>query len=141
MFLLFHTALSKCFLYSRVGILDSPMVQQSLLPLPRIRSRWFLFIRSGKSSLPFNLFTTYLLKSYLPQSSLSHLSKSGNLKISLLLLFLVRYPPSTTTLRFPHSSSMYFRLGKSTTFPVPSISSPSSSSSTVTSLFEGFLLQ
>ena len=30
------------------------MVQQFLPWLPRIRSRWFLIIRSGKSSLPFN---------------------------------------------------------------------------------------
>ena len=58
-----------------------------------------------------------------------------------MLLFLVSYPSLTTTLRFPHSSSMNISLGKSIKFPIPSISIPSSSSSTVTTLFEGFLLQ
>ena len=38
-FLLFHTALLKCFINSRISILDSPLVQQSLSRLPRIRSR------------------------------------------------------------------------------------------------------
>ena len=48
-----------------------------------------------------------------------------------LLLFLVNYPPSKTTLRFPHSSSMNINLGKSIQFPIPSISIPSCSPSTV----------
>ena len=32
MFLLFHTTLSKCFLYSRVGILDSPWCNNPYCP-------------------------------------------------------------------------------------------------------------
>ena len=41
------------------SVLRSKMVQQFLSGIPRIKSRWFLFIRSRKSSLPFNLCTTY----------------------------------------------------------------------------------
>ena len=42
------------------------MIQQFLSRLPKIGSRWFLFIWSGKSSLIFKLFTTY------PQEKSNH---------------------------------------------------------------------
>ena len=59
-----------------------------------------------------------------------------------LLLFLLSSPPSTTALRFPHYfSPMNISLGKAIQFRIPSASVPSSSSSTVTTFFEGFLLQ
>ena len=60
---------------------------------------------------------------------------------SCLLLFLVSYPPLTTTLRFPHSSPMNISPGEPIKFLIPFIPIPSSSSSTVTSLFELFPLQ
>ena len=122
-------------------------MQQFLLRLPRIRSRWLLFTRSGKSSRPFNLFTTYhkenviTKKSCLPQSRLLHLPQSGYQQgcetsdFLFLLLFLVSYPPSTTALRFPQSSLMNIRLGNSTKFPIPSVSLPPSSFSTVRTLY------
>ena len=58
-----------------------------------------------------------------------------------LLLFLINYLPSKATLRLPHSSSMNISLGKSIEFPIPSISIPSCSSSSVLTLFEGFPFQ
>ena len=53
------------------------------------------------------------------------------------MLFLVNSPPSTTTLRFPHSSSINISLGKSTKFLRPYMTVPFSSSSTITILSEG----
>ena len=49
--------ISQCILAFRFS-----MLQQCLSRLPRISSRRFLFIRSGKSSFSFNLYTTYLQK-------------------------------------------------------------------------------
>ena len=129
------------------------MVQQLLSYLPRIRSGWFLFIRSGKSSLPFNVFTIYpkkcnhkknhtyfnLVYSICHRVDIYKLVKLLTSSFCYLLLFLVSNPPLTTTLRFPHSSSLNISLGNSIKFPVPSILIPSSSSSTVTTLFEGIL--
>ena len=54
MFFLFYPTLLKCFIYSRVGLI----VLQFLSHLPRLRSRWLLFIRTEKIYLLFNLFTT-----------------------------------------------------------------------------------
>ena len=54
MFFLFHPALLKRFIYSRVGLI----VLQFLSHLPRHRSRWLLFFRTEKIYLLFNLFTT-----------------------------------------------------------------------------------
>ena len=46
------------------------------------------------------------------------------------LIFLVSSPPSLTTTRFPHSSSMNTSLGESSKFPMSSVSIQHSSSST-----------
>ena len=54
------------------------------------------------------------------------------------LIFLVSFPPSRTTMRFPHSSSMNTSPGESSTFPISSISIQSSSSSTMTLFSEEF---
>ena len=119
------------------------MVQQSKSHLPRIKSRWFLFIRSGKSSLLIYLLPTHkkcnnkkndtylnLIYSIRQRVDIYRLVKLLTTSFYYLLLFLVNYPPSTTTLRFPHSSSINISLDKSVKFPVPSISIPFSSSST-----------
>ena len=121
------------------------MVQQSLSCLPRIRSRWFLFIRSEIYLLPtykkcdckknhahFNLHFQFFI---------GDIYRLVKLDFLVLLLFLVNYPPSMTTLRFQHSSSMNISLGKSMKFPVPVILILSCSSSNVLTLFEGFSLQ
>ena len=112
------------------------------------QSRYLKFYMVQQSSLAKNLFTTYPQKmlpqgkSYLPQSCLQHLSKSGHIQpfktsdFLFLSLFLVSSPPLTTTLKFPHSSLMNISPGKSNNFSIPSISIPSSSSSTVTTLFD-----
>ena len=54
------------------------------------------------------------------------------------LVFLVSFPPSLTTMTFPHSSSMNTSLGESSTFPISSMSMQSSSSSAMALFSEGF---
>ena len=88
---------------------------------------------------------TWLLKN---KCHLQHLSHSGYLidysKMSdffFWLIFRVSSPPSLTTMRFSHSSSIYASLGESSKFPISSLSI-SSSSSLVQQLFlKGYLLQ
>ena len=58
-----------------------------------------------------------------------------------LLIFPVSSPPSTNTLRFPHSSWMNTILSKSSKFPVSSISIPSSSSLTIIFFLKGCAIQ
>ena len=121
------------------------MVQQALLRLPRIRSRWFLLSRSEIYILPShkkcNRTTNYtysILSIAFVTEWTSIACKTSD--FPFLLLSLVNYPPSTTTLRFPYSSSMNICLGKSIKFPIQSISIPSCSSWTVLTLFEDFPL-
>ena len=154
-FLLCHTGLLKCFIYSRVGILDSPWCNNPCRAYKELGQGDFY--SSNQEKVPILLI--YLLpthKKYNHKKNHTYLNLDYSLchKVDIyrllklltssfcyLLLFLVSYPPSTTTLKFPHSSSINIRLSKSIKFPIPSISIPSSSSSTVTTLFEGFLLQ
>ena len=68
------------------------------------------------------------------QSRLQHLQQSGHLEACkmcdfFLLIFLGSSPPSTTTLKSPHSLLMNTSQGKFSKFPMPSISIPSSFSS------------
>ena len=53
------------------------------------------------------------------------------------LIVLLSSPPSLTSMRFSHSSSMNTSPGESSKFPMPSISIPSSPSSTITTFSEG----
>ena len=67
----------------------------------------------------------------------STIKKSQNIMSRVV----VSYLPLTTILRFPNSESMNISQGKSTKFPIPSTSTTSSSSSVVTTLPKGYLLQ
>ena len=146
MFLLFDTALLKCFVYTRVGILDYPRCKNPCCAHEELgQGDFYSFDQKLINYLPTKHVTarTTILFSILSIA----FAQSGHLqacKISgflFLLLFLINYPPSKTTLRFPHSSPMNISLGKSVKFPIPSISIPSCCSSTVLTLFEGFPLQ
>ena len=59
---------------------------------------------------------------------------------SSVSIFVVSSPPSMTTLRFTHSSLMSISPGKTTNFPIPSLSILPSSSSNITTLSGGDLL-
>ena len=120
----------KMFHLQQSRYLRFSMVQQSLSRLQRIRSRWFLLF--SKEKVPFLLI--YLLPTHKKCNhkknhnylnlvySICHrvdiyrLVKLLTFSFCYLLLFLVSYLPSTTTLRFPHSSSMNISLGKSIKF-------------------------
>ena len=123
------------------------MVQESLLRLPKVRSRWFLFIRSEIYILPNH-------KKYNPKKNHTYLNlvytichrvdiyRLQNFWPPLSVIISSKlYPPSTIALRFPYSSSINISLGKSTKFPIPSISILSCPSSTVLTLFEDLPLQ
>ena len=123
------------------------MVQESLLRLPKVRSRWFLFIRSEIYILPTH-------KKYNPKKNHTYLNlvytichrvdiyRLQNFWLPLSVIISSKlYPPSTIALRFPHSSSINISLGESTKFPIPSISILSCPSSTVLTLFEDLPLQ
>ena len=154
-FLLFPTALLKCFIYSRVGTLDSPWCNNSCRTYQELGQGDFYSFDQEK--VPFLLICllstqkkcnhkknhTYfnLVYSICHRVDIYKLVKLLTSSFCYLLLFLVSNPPLTTTLRFPHSSSLNISLGNSIKFPAPSILIPSSSSSTVTTLFEGIHLQ
>ena len=173
-FLLFHTALLKCFIYSRVGVLDSPWCNNPCSAYQELGQGDFYSFDQEKVTflLIYSLHThkkcnqkknhTYLnlVYSICHRVDIYRLVKLLTFSFCYLLLFLVShflviiyiisvicyyfcyyYLLSTITLRFPHSSSMNISLGKYVKFPIPSISIPSISSSTVTNLFEVFLLQ
>ena len=55
----------------------------------------------------------------------------------LWVIFLVSSPSSLTTMRFPYSSWINTSLGESSSFPVLSISIPSSFFSAITTVLEG----
>ena len=136
------------------------MVLQFLSSLPRIRSKQFLFIQSGKSFLLFNLFNTYLQKRFnqkkkqcynwftifymrikeqlSPMTFFTEWISIGFKNVWLLLFIVdnISSKLSKITLRFQHSSSIFSSLGKSPNLPLPS-----SSSTTLTNFFlEGCLL-
>ena len=132
------------------------MVEQFQKRLAGNKSKRFLFTWAGsffsfksfttdsqekKSYLTDSQYSTFILKKY---CLLWHLPRSGHLLLACktpgffyLLIFLVSSPPSTNTLRFPHSSWMNTILGKSSKFPMSSKSIPSSSSLTITIFSEG----
>ena len=136
-FLLFHTALLKCFIYSSAGILESPWCNnpcqggfysfdQEKVPFLLI----YLLPTHKKCNNKKNHTYPNLIYSMCYRVYIYRLVKLLTSSFYYLLLFLVTYPPSATTLRFPHSSSTNISLGKSIKFPIPSISIPSSSSPT-----------
>ena len=120
--LLFSISLLKRFIYRRVNTpYKFSQVQQFLPHLPRIRSRQYILISSGKSFLPLKLPTACLQEKFRQKNNLAYLTdleyftcllkkrsrlyqilQSGHLwacKPSgfFLLLFVVSSPPSTTT--------------------------------------------
>ena len=116
----------KTFHLQQSRYLRFSMVQQSLSRLQRIRSRWFLLF--NKEKVPFLLI--YLLPTH---KKCNHKKNHNYLNLiysicrrvdnyelvklltssfCYLLLFLISYPPLTTTLRFPHSSSLNISLGQ-----------------------------
>ena len=129
-FLLFHTALLRCFIYSRVGILDSSL----------------------RNSLPFHLI--YLLPTHLPtkKCNLKKIHTYFNIVQSICqrveIYRLVKLLTSSSFHYFQEAlyHHDYFKIsiffihetgpGKSNKSSMPSISIPSSSSSTVTTLFD-----
>ena len=132
-FLLFHMALLKCLICSRVGILDCPWVQQFLSRLPRIRFRWFLSFDQKK---------VYFLLIYWLLSAKKSNHKKYHAYLNLVYSICHRFDiyrlvklltstfwytgsklstMNTTTWRLPHSSLINISLGKSTKFPIPSI--------------------
>ena len=144
-FLLLNTALLKCFVYSKVGILDYPWCNNPCHAYQELdQGDFYSFDQKFIYYLPTkNVTARKTMLTSISSTTFVRVDIYRLVKIDLLvlLLFLVNYPPSTTTLRFPHSSSMNISLGKSIKFPIPSISIPSCSSSTVLTLFEGFPLQ
>ena len=74
---------------------------------------WFLLLNHEKNSFSFNLFSTYLKKNY---------RKKNHSYLNLVY-------------RICHKVNIY-RLGKPTKFPILSISVPTSSSSTISTLSE-----
>ena len=144
-FLLSDTAPLKCFVYSRVGILDYPWCKNPCCAYQELGQgdfysfdQKFIYCLPTKNVTARKTMLTSISSTTFVRVDIYRLVK---LDFLVLLLFLVNYPPSMTTLRFPHSSSMNISLGKSIKFPIPSISIPSCSSSTALTLFEGFPLQ
>ena len=134
-FLLSHSDLLKCFIYSRVGILGSPWCKNSCRAYQELSQVDFYSFDQEK--VPFLLIYllpthkkcnhkknhTYLnlVYSICHRVDICRLVKLLTFSFCYLLLFLVSYPSSTTTLRLPHFSSMNISLGKSIKFPIPSI--------------------
>ena len=145
-FLLFDTALLKCFVYSRVGILDYPWCNNPCCAYQELGQgdfysfdqKFIYYLPTKNVTARKTILTSILSVAFVTEWTSQACKTSGFL---FLLLFLINYPPSKTTLRFPHSSPMNISLGKSVKFPIPSISIPSCCSSTVLTLFEGFPLQ
>ena len=109
-FLLFHIALLKCFIYSRVAVSYIIFLSNYLLPIQKKN------LPQEKSCLS-NWFT--IIRMLVDETILPILSVTAWTSITLenvwlfLLTFLVRFPPSTNTARFPHSLLMKTSLGKS----------------------------
>ena len=131
-FLLFHTALIKCFICSRVvGILNSTWCNNSCRVDQELgQGDFYNSIRKKFTSFQFIYYLFAKNKSNHKKNhaylnlifSICHRFHICRLvKLLFLSLFPVSSPPSTTTWRLPHSSSMNSSLGKSTRFPIPSI--------------------
>ena len=123
-FFLFQTALLKCFIYSRVGTLDSPWSNNPCRTYQELGQGDFYSFDQEK--VPF--FLIYLLSTHKKcnhkknhnypnlvynnchRMDIYRLIKLLTSSFCYLLLFLVSYPPSITTLRFPHSSLMNISL-------------------------------
>ena len=129
MFFLFHSALLKCFIYSRVGLI----MLQFLSRLPRLRSRWFLFIRTEKIYLLFNLFTNCSQKRWTTRKIMLTL-------ISTVAFSIENISSKVSTNNHFKNSSMNISQKKSTNFPKTSISIPSISPSTIANLSGGLHL-
>ena len=146
MFFLFHPALLKCFIYSRVGLI----VLQFLSHLPRLRSRWLLFFRTEKNYLLFNLFTICSQKWWTTRKIMLFLILTIAFSIELtyiglwnfwfLLFTNISSKASTTNNHFKNSSMNISQKKKSTNFPKPSMSIPSISPSTIATLSGGLHL-
>ena len=130
------------------------MVDQLLSGVARLGSKRFLFIWLEKIFLSFKLFTTdpqeksclpnsfrifqMVIQEILNKCYLQCLSQSEHLQACKTSDFFLLFNTSSkfsmilTTLRFTHSSSMNTNLGKSSKFSVSFISTPSSSSSSIT---------
>ena len=130
MFFLFHPALLKCFTYSRVSLI----VLQFLSRLPRLRSRWFLFIRTEKIYLLFNLFTKCSQKQWTTRKIMLTLTSTIAFSIEN-----ISSKVSTINNHFKNSS-MNISQTKSTNFPKTSISILSISPSTIATLSGGLHL-
>ena len=129
MFFLFHPALLKCFIYSRVGLI----MLQFLSRLPRLRSRWFLFIRTEKIYLLFNLFTNCSQKRWTTRKIMLTL-------ISTVAFSIENISSKVSTNNHFKNSSVNISQKKSTNFPKTSISIPSISPSTIATLSGGLRL-
>ena len=95
-----------------------------------------------KSYLPNRLTMLYMvIEKILPPTFVTEWTPTDYCEMSdffFWLIFLVSPPPSMTSLRFPHSSCMInINLGKFSKFSMSSISTPFSSSSTITTFSEG----
>ena len=129
MFFLFHPALLKCFIYSRVGLI----MLQFLSRLPRLRSRWFLFIRTEKIYLLFNLFTNCSQKRWTTSKIMLTL-------ISTVAFSIENISSKVSTNNHFKNSSVNISQKKSTNFPKTPISIPSISPSTIATLSGGLHL-
>ena len=129
MFFLFHPALLKCFIYSRVGLI----MLQFLSRLPRLRSRWFLFIRTEKIYLLFNLFTNCSQKRWTTSKIMLTL-------ISTVAFSIENISSKVSTNNHFKNSSIIISQKKSTNFPKTSVSIPSISPSTIATLSGGLHL-
>ena len=151
----FRTMLSNYIIYSRV--LRHPrfyIMEQFQYRFAEIGSKWFLFVLWKKfpvfqvtyyRSTPKNhaylndpQCYTWLLKKYFRLHRVNISKILGNVWLLLLVLFLCT-PPSSSTLRFPQSSSMNRNLGKFSKFPMSSTSTrlSLSSSSSIATFSEG----
>ena len=136
-FVLFPTAFLKCFIWNRIGMLDSLWCNNSYLAYKELGQGNFY------EEAPFTL-------SHLHSTAEKCNHKENNAYLNLVYsichrvniyrlvklltsffcydFYLVSSLPSTTTLRFSHFSSMnIISPGKSTKFPIPSTIIPSSS--------------
>ena len=133
------------------------MVGQFQSWLVKIGSKRFLLIWLEKHFLSFKLLTTDTQgKSCLPnwftifhmvieemQSPAEFVRQRTSIDYCKMfdfffwLVFLLSSPPSLTSMRFSHSSSMNKSLCESSKFPMSSISIPSSPSSTITIFSDG----
>ena len=128
-FLLFDITLLKCFVYGRVGTLDYPWCYNPCRAYQELGqgdfysfNQKFIYYLSTKNVTTRKTMLTSISSTTFVRVDIYRLVK---LDFLVLLLFLVNYPPSVTTLRFPHSLSMNISLGKTIKFRIPVILIPS----------------